>query len=118
MGSFMRKENILNGHLTRSNTTLRKAKKSKSTIKVVVLNNDKSKVVIDGFSIHRNRRVTICATCVKTVCTNKKHVRRLCTSAGYWFDLKKKYNYKIMGHYRLSIWIRKRDVELTKSLQS
>lgn len=72
----------------------------------------KTKVTIDGFAIDRNRRVTICAYCTKT--SGCKHYDYICTSAGHWSDTKKKYKWKIMGRYRLTLWVRKQNVELKK----
>lgn len=111
MGTFIRKENILN---SRNNSIFpkdlcKRSKKIKSIKKV----NTKNKVLIDGIMINRNRRVTICVKCVKTICNSKKHFRRLCTNAGFWVDIKKKYSQKIMGKYRLSVWVRKNYVEIT-----
>ena len=71
-------------------------------------------LIIDGFAIKSNKRVTICAICAKTNCTDKNHRRHLCTSAGYWVEVKKKYNWKIMGRYRLALWIRKEDARIAK----
>jgi hypothetical protein len=67
----------------------------------------KTKVIIDGFAMARNKKVNICVRCAKTSGCN--HYRRICTSAGYWSDTKKRYKWKILGRYRLTLWIRKQD---------
>tara|TARA_B110000908_G_C9816201_1_gene255140 strand:+ start:97 stop:450 length:354 start_codon:yes stop_codon:yes gene_type:complete len=85
--------------------------------KKVVLNDGKTNVTIDGFAIKRNKSITICAICAKTNCTDKNHRRQLCTSAGYWVEIKKRYNWKIMGRYRLALWIRKEDARISKELK-
>lgn len=99
----MRKENILYSRNS-SRCSKQLYKKTKSINSFL---NGKNKVLLDGVMISRNQRVTICATCAKTMCTNKKHDRRLSISAGFWVDMKNKYNYKIMGRYRLCRFIRK-----------
>lgn len=70
-------------------------------------NDEKTKVMIDGFAIYRNRRVTICSLCARTKGCSCDRSRSVCTSAGYWVELKKKYRWKIMGRYRLSLYIQK-----------
>lgn len=70
----------------------------------------KTKVIIDGFAIDRYKRVTICGQCAKT--TGCRHNRHLCTSAGHWSDIKKKYKWKIMGRYRLTMWVWKQNKEI------
>lgn len=79
----------------------------------VPANDGKTNVTIDGFAMSRHTRVTICATCAKT--TGCKHHHYLCTSAGNWVDTKKKYKWKIMGRYRLTLWLRKQDTALKNS---
>lgn len=74
-------------------------------------------VVIDGVSINKNARITICVLCAKTLYSNTSHCKcvrnqRICTSAGYWVKIKKKYMYKVMGHYRLVLYIRKMETGL------
>lgn len=111
IGSSLRKKNIKKPASSRGKTG-KPVKPVKKTIKEP--NDPKTKVKIDGFVMSRSRRVTICAQCAKTSCANKKHHRYICTSAGYWYDIKKQYNWKIMGHYRLTMWVHKKEDELKK----
>jgi hypothetical protein len=73
---------------------------------------NKTKVTIDGFAMARNNRVNICVRCAKTSGCNHRNRKRICTSAGHWSDIKKKYKWKIMGRYRLTLWVRKHDTSL------
>jgi hypothetical protein len=75
-------------------------------------NNEKTIVNIDGFYIYRNNMLSICAKCtkIKCICNHHPNTLRLCTNAGYWYDIKKKYNRKIMGNYRLVLWVRRQDI--------
>lgn len=86
---------------------LRKNTKNKLSSSVKTCNNKSNYVIIDGFLVSRSRRVTICSHCANTYCTNNNN--RICTSAGYWHDLKKKYEWKIMGRRRLIRWIHKQN---------
>jgi hypothetical protein len=70
-------------------------------------NKPNPKVIIDGYILCRNKRVNICSYCARTSGCN--HGRHLSTSAGYWYDKKKEYKWKIMGSYRLTLWIRKQN---------
>jgi hypothetical protein len=115
IGSSLQKKNIKKKVSLRSKTGL-PVKPVKKTTKEPT--NVKTRVKIDGFVIPRYRKVTICTKCVKTACVNKNHRRYLCTSAGYWYDIKKKYNWKIMGHLRLTMWVHKQDEKLKKILSN
>ena len=95
---------------TKFSGTLRKfsrTKKSKTT-----KYDSKTTVIVDGFAISSYRRVSICSGCAKTTCKSKscsnKH-RYLCTSAGHWVSIQRQYKYKILGGYRLKMYIRKCD---------
>jgi hypothetical protein len=103
MGTFIRDKinNYKIGNINKSKKNTRRKKK----------NDGRTSITIDGFVTYRNSRLSICAKCATTTCMNPKH-RYICTSAGYWFDIKKKYNWKIMGHYRLVLWVRKQDAKL------
>lgn len=90
MGSSMKKMNIFS-HQTK-------------------IDDVKTKVTIDGFVIERHKRVTVCGHCAKT--TGCYHNIQLCTSAGNWSRIKKKYKWKIMGRYRLIRWVRKQNKEI------
>jgi hypothetical protein len=74
----------------------------------------KTLVTIDGFEIARGKRVNICATCAKVGCCSLDHRANLCTSAGFWYDTKKKYRWKIMGRYRLTLWVREQDKKIRR----
>ena len=67
--------------------------------------NDKIKVSINGNLIHRNKRITLCGVCTKINGCNHDPSIRLCTSAGYFYDMKKKYKYKVFGKYRFKKWV-------------
>ncbi len=76
-----------------------------------------SNVIIDGFTISTNKRVTVCVICAKTICFNSNHKKYLCTQAGWWVEIKKKYNRKFFGNYRLILWIRKQNANILKNDQ-
>lgn len=78
----------------------------------------KTTVIVDGFAINRSRRISICSYCAKSSgCSkkcNEKHCRYIATSAGHWVYIKRKYKYKVMGGYRLKMYIRKCDENIRK----
>lgn len=116
MGSSLRKKNIKKTPSRNKKVKSdRRDRSDRSDRKDKKFNAVKTRVEIDGFDVPRSRRVTVCVQCAKTGCTNKKHNRHLCTSAGYWYDIKKKYNSKIMGGYRLAMWVHKQDEKLKSS---
>jgi hypothetical protein len=83
--------------------------------KITSPNNDgKTKVKIDGFAITRDEKVIICLSCAKTTGCYHINDNYICTRAGYWYDTKKKYKWKIMGTYRLLRWVRKKDKNIRK----
>lgn len=65
---------------------------------------DKTSVKLDGFVMKRNSRVCICSVCARMQCVHRKYLHIM---AGDFVDLKKKYRYKIMGRYRMALYIRK-----------
>jgi len=89
-------------------------KKAKKTIKY----DSKTTVIVDGFAISSTRRVSICSYCAKSSGCSKKckenHSRYLATSAGHWVSIQNKYKYKVMGRYRLKMYIRKCDEDIRK----
>ena len=63
-------------------------------------------VIIDGVLFKKDSKVTICVECGKILCY--KHIGDyVCTSAGNWYNIKKKYKYKVLGKYRLKLYIKK-----------
>ena len=88
-------------------------KKVKKTTKFAKYDS-KTMVIVDGFTISSTRRVLICSYCAKSSgCAkkcNEKHGRYLATSAGYWASIQRKYKYRVMGGYRLKMYIRKEGV--------
>ena len=73
-----------------------------------------SKIIIDDFYVKKKSHVNICVICAKTSgCDCQSY--HLCTSAEYWFEIKKKYSNKIMGKYRLILYIRKINSNLKKN---
>ena len=107
IGSIIRKMNIICKRDIKSLIDSRYKFKSKPKRKNIKkqLHNSKTFVKIDGFNISRRKRITVCSMCAKT--SNCSHTKNnitstyVCTSAGYWYDTKKKYKWKIMGRYRL-----------------
>ena len=92
--------------------------KTKNIFKVKVENTKKKKekdtnVTLDGVSFKRDSRVNICAKCGKLLCYKHNH-RYICTSAGNWYNIKKEYKYKVLGKYRLKLYIKKREIEYWK----
>lgn len=70
-------------------------------------------VILDGCSLKKDSRVTICIKCGKLLCHTHNH-QYMCTSAQNWYNIKKKYKYKFLGNYRLKLYIRKCELETRK----
>lgn len=111
MGSTNEK-NTNNNH--RSPKSSRHGRNRKKTTK----SDSKTTVTVDGFANNSTRRISICSYCAKSSgCSekcNEKHGRYLSTSAGHWVSIQRKYKYKVMGGYRLKMYIRKCDKEIRK----
>lgn len=75
--------------------------------------NTKETVILDGCSLKKDSRVTICIKCGKLLCHKHNH-QYMCTSAQNWYNIKKKYKYKVLGNYRLKLYIRKCELETRK----
>ncbi len=73
----------------------------------------KERVILDGCSLKKDSRVTICIKCGKLLCHKHNH-QYMCTSAQNWYNIKKKYKYKVLGNYRLKLYIRKCELETRK----
>ena len=86
-----------------------KIKRDKSTQK----KKETQKVILEGLSLKKNSKVSICVKCGKLLC-NKHNHQYMCTSAENWYNIKKKYKYKVLGNYRLKLYIRKRELETSK----
>lgn len=68
--------------------------------------NDKTKIKINGFVMRKSARVSICTSCAKIsgcLCNSDC----VSTSAEYWLKIKSKYRFKIMGKYRLILYIKR-----------
>jgi len=89
--------------------------KTKNIFKLKVENPKKKKqnVILDGVLFKRDSRVTICVKCGKILCHKHNHPY-VCTSAGNWYNIKKKYKYKVFGKYRLKLYIKKCEIESWK----
>ena len=60
----------------------------------------------------KRHRVSICSSCAKVFSCKCKHSkckqsRYLVTSAGNWASIEEKFSHKIMGRFRLLMYIRK-----------
>lgn len=89
MGIKLVKTNMFKIKIETSKKTLKKKSKKNTT------------VIIDGVFFKKDSRVNICVECGKISCYKHNH-QHLCTSAGNWYDIKKKYKYKVLGNYRLN----------------
>jgi len=112
MGSANQK-NKNNNHIFPKSSS-RGRNRAKKTTK----SDSKTTVTVDGFAINSTRRISICSYCAKSSgCSKKcngKHCRYLATSAGHWVSIQRKYKYKVMGGYRLKMYIRKCDKDIRK----
>lgn len=70
-------------------------------------------VIIDGVLFKKYSRVNICVECGKILCYKNNH-HYVCTSAGNWYNIKKKYKYKVLGNFRLKLYIKKCKIESWK----
>ena len=66
-----------------------------------------NKVLLNGKSVWRGRRITICSTCAKSSVCKHTHSTRLCTTAGQLYDAKQEYKHKFMGNYLFIRYLKK-----------
>lgn len=94
MGLKLVKTNMFKIKIETSNKPLKKKSKKNTP------------VIIDGVFLKKDSRVNICVECGKISCYKHNH-QHICTSAGNWYNIKKKYKYKVLGNYRLKLYIKK-----------